>query len=377
MPFVQVSTSTGKTRFHYTISTPTCANAESITAGLPVLLFFHAMAFHAVFHSQFRDPLLRKFNLVTFHLRFHGDTTCDTVPEKYGAEDAAEDAVALIDALHLPPCHFVAMDIGSMIAMQIAVTKPEKVLSLFIMSHLCMEELPEVRRARTELYDLWFSDLPDAHMDVALGYSQYTFSSNISNLAQALTDYSAFVNLKNWDQDHKKEYRLATYNFFVQRGSYTREALSRIACPVKLVQGSNSLVYPESYTRNFVRNLKQAGVNVSWLRVPNAPHYLCVDYGPEVNWEIHDFVLHTMDKASIPTAPRNVSSPWDKILREWGWTPEKRNEFDDDDITISFPSPPGSPPGSPYTSSNYTSSIEDNGSVPSEPSEVDTEESMQ
>ncbi|KIK54234.1 hypothetical protein GYMLUDRAFT_1024073 [Collybiopsis luxurians FD-317 M1] len=96
MPFVKVSTSTGNIKFHYTISTPTCSNAKSINAGLPVLLFFHVIAFHNILCSlwisaQFCNTLLlRKFNLVTFDLRYHGETTCDTLPNKYEGEEAAE-----------------------------------------------------------------------------------------------------------------------------------------------------------------------------------------------------------------------------------------------------------------------------------------------
>lgn len=118
MPFIKVSTSTGKTRFHYTISTPACADAEAINPGLPVLLFFHAFAFHTIFHckyainiqkyssheprnrsiyeAQFSDPILRKFNLVTFDMRWHGYTESDTIPERYGQAEAAEDIIAFI-----------------------------------------------------------------------------------------------------------------------------------------------------------------------------------------------------------------------------------------------------------------------------------------
>ncbi|KIK54231.1 hypothetical protein GYMLUDRAFT_100149 [Collybiopsis luxurians FD-317 M1] len=339
MPFVEVSTSTGNIKFHYTISTPTCSDAESIDAGLPVLLFIHALAFHNVFHSQFGDPLLRKFNLVTFDLRYHGETTCNTLPNEYGAEEAADEVLALIDALQLPPCHFIAMDIGSMIAMQIAVTKPEKALSILLMSHLCLEELPEVLQVRTELNNLWCSYHPDAQIEVALpGYSQFTFGSELSNLAQAVTDYCGFFNFKNWDSNHSTEYTLTTYKFVIQRKGYSQEALSRISCPVKLLHGGNDLAYPEEYTRELVKNLEQAGVKVSWVTIPNAPHYICLDYGPQVNCEIYDFVMNTMNKASISATPTNVISPWDKILREYGWNPEGLNELDDDDIMVSYPS---------------------------------------
>ncbi|GAW08649.1 alpha beta hydrolase fold protein [Lentinula edodes] len=227
MPSIEISSPTGKIKFHYTISTPSCADADKIDPEIPVLLFFHALAFHTVFHSQFSDPLLRKFNLVTFDLRWHGDTECDGVPEKYGQEEAAEDIIALITTLRLPPCHFVALDLGTMIALQIAVILPHQVLSLFIMSHVCLEEL--------------------------------------------------------------------------------------------------------------MNSLQEAGVDVTMEIVANAPHYLCLDYANDVNIMIYELVTHSMTKESIPPTPTNVISPWDAILREYGWKPDRVNELDDDDLTVSFP----------------------------------------
>ncbi|KAJ4465979.1 alpha/beta-hydrolase [Lentinula edodes] len=339
MPFIKVSTSTGNTRFHYTISTPACADAEAINPGLPVILFFHAFAFHTIFHSQFSDPILRKFNLVTFDMRWHGYTESDTIPERYGQAEAAEDIIAFTTALQLPPCHFVALDMGSTIALQIAVMLPEQVLSLFIMSHICLEEIPEVQEGRTELYDLYITG---AYLDVALGYSQYTFSNKTSNIVQALWDLSFPINVKNWSPEHLREYRLISYDFFCTRKPQPREALSRITCPVKLVHGGNSVVYDQSYTERFMKSLQDEGVNVSMEIIPNAPHYLCFDHGNVVNPMIHDFVVeHHLKKentAPIASLPVDVVvSPWDKILREHGWVPERKNELDDEDLFISYP----------------------------------------
>ncbi|KIK54366.1 hypothetical protein GYMLUDRAFT_177371 [Collybiopsis luxurians FD-317 M1] len=285
MPFVRVSTSTGNINFHYIISIPECANAESLDENLPVLLFFHGMGLPTVFHSQFGDPLLRKFNLVTFHLKFHGETTSDAVPDRYGAEEAAEDALALMEALQLPPCHFVTMDIGSMIEMQIAVIHHEKALSLFIMSRLCSEELPEVYQARKELHDLWFSGIPHAPQDVVIGYTHICLAVTCQILLNCMNfklfDYSASIHFQTWDMNHSAEYSLATYHFFIKCKPYSQETLSRIACPVRLLQGGNNIVYTESYTQRFVHDLKQADVDVSWHTVLNALHYLCVEHGPE------------------------------------------------------------------------------------------------
>ncbi|KAJ3874405.1 Alpha/Beta hydrolase protein [Lentinula edodes] len=337
MPSIEISSPTGKIKFHYTISTPSCADADKIDPEIPVLLFFHALAFHTVFHSQFSDPLLRKFNLVTFDLRWHGDTECDGVPEKYGQEEAAEDIIALITTLRLPPCHFVALDLGTMIALQIAVILPHQVLSLFIMSHVCLEELPEVQEGRTELYELYTSGLPGAHIDVGFGYTQYTFSNNMSNLAQALCDSTMPIDSRNWSSEHLQEYRLTSYDIFCNRKSQPRTALSRISCPVKLVHGGNSVVYEPSYTIQLMNSLQEAGVDVTMEIVANAPHYLCLDYANDVNIMIYELVTHSMTKESIPPTPTNVISPWDAILREYGWKPDRLNELDDDDLTVSFP----------------------------------------
>ncbi|KAJ3737847.1 hypothetical protein DFJ43DRAFT_986866 [Lentinula guzmanii] len=142
MPFIDIVSSTGRVRFHYTISSPLCANAEVIEPGLPILLFFHALAYHTISTvTQFSDPILRRFNLVTFDLRWHGDTESDAVPTKYGQEEAARGCDSIYNCFATPPLPFVALDLGSIIALQTAVMIPDQVLSLFIMSHTCLEEV--------------------------------------------------------------------------------------------------------------------------------------------------------------------------------------------------------------------------------------------
>lgn len=93
-------------------------------------------------------------------MRSHGETEGDDLPDGYGVEEAAEDALAFMvctlvqqgstwlqqtnclqDALRLPPCHFVAMDYGSPVALQIAISYPDRVLSLFFISQTCLEEV--------------------------------------------------------------------------------------------------------------------------------------------------------------------------------------------------------------------------------------------
>ncbi|KAJ3766902.1 Alpha/Beta hydrolase protein [Lentinula raphanica] len=339
MPFATVSTSTGQTSFHYTISTPSSASAESIEPELPVLLFFHALGYHNIFHSQFCNRTLRKFNLVTFDLRWHGYTTSDTLPPKYGQEEAAEDVIAMIDTLQLPACHFVALDMGSTIALQVAVQKPEQVLSLFIISHTCLEELPDIVEGRVELLQAWTSGLPEAQAEAGLAFTQYAFSNDMSPLAQALQKSCLAICARKWSPE---ECRLIAFEFLRTRKPQSLESLSRISCPVKLIHGGGSIIYAPSYSDKLMQDLQKAGVKTTMEIIPYAPHYLCVDFGKELNPMIHDFVVASLPKKGgapvVPsTPPEIVVSPWDRMLRDYGWDPLRRHELDDDDFVVSYP----------------------------------------
>lgn len=108
MPTTKIKSSTGKTKFNYTISTPSSSSAKHIDKNLPTLLFIHAVYIgHQIFQrslpvaslllgltftsGQFEDPQIRRFNCVALDLRVHGHTTGDPIPEGYGAKEAAED----------------------------------------------------------------------------------------------------------------------------------------------------------------------------------------------------------------------------------------------------------------------------------------------
>ncbi|KAF9078781.1 Alpha/Beta hydrolase protein [Rhodocollybia butyracea] len=343
MPFVQVKTKNGQIKFHYFISTPKSEASEKIDPNLPVLLWFHSLAFPHVFHSQFADPLLRKFNLVVFDMRSHGKTEGDDMPEGYGIVEAAEDALAFMDALNLPPCHFVAMDYGSPIALQIAVAHPARVLSLFFISQTCLKEPPEVREGHQQVYDCWVSAFPhpdkfdNEHMvEGAYGFAQFMFSNNLSNLATAMFNLSFVLAQNHWGYTGLRNYRISTLEFLFNRKSPTKAALSHVRCPVEIVYGTDDVAYRQSYTEGFLENLKDAGVDVSLHVVQGAPHFANVDYPGQVDPALHDFVLRNDDRNPPPvTGP--VQSPWDETLRSVGWDPEGLNDdSDDEDFVVTY-----------------------------------------
>ncbi|KIK71516.1 hypothetical protein GYMLUDRAFT_33702 [Collybiopsis luxurians FD-317 M1] len=341
--FIEVKTPFGSIKFEYTISTPRSTVADAIDPSLPVVLWFHPLAFPYVFQPQFADPLLRKFNLVVFSFRSHGDTEADELPEGYGINEATQDVLVFMDSLKLPPSHFVAMDYGSPIALNIAISHPNRVQSLFIMSHTCLEEPSDVREGYQQLYDSWCSSVLgptefdlERMMETGYGFAQFMFSNKVSALGQAMSDVSFPLAQKNWGFHGLTNYRIGFLEFLLNRKSQPIEALSCIRCPVKLVYGTDDIAYSQQYTEDFLQDLRQAGINASLYIIPGAPHFVSVDFADKLNPVLHDFIMQSEHRA-VPLVLNDIVSPWDEKFRNVGWDPEGRDVDSDDDWIISYP----------------------------------------
>ncbi|KAK7030964.1 hypothetical protein VNI00_013912 [Paramarasmius palmivorus] len=285
MPFVNVETQTGNVRYHYTISTPASNNASFLQPNLPTILFVHCVfATQMVFHSQFADPHLRRFNLVTFDIREHGGTKGERIPEKYDQSDTADDTLRFMNAISLPPCHICALGSGTTMALELAIRYPERVLTLTLLSQLCLEAPPDVSEGFKEVFLRWMSAHPNAETvneefleEAELGLAQYAF-----------TDLTHVSKLGINNPFHLQRYQPT---IMASRRSHTVSELSRLTCPVLLIDGGNGVAYPPDYTERLQKQFEEAGVEVSSYTVPNAPHFLCVDYGDVVNPLIYDLVM--------------------------------------------------------------------------------------
>ncbi|KAF9265895.1 alpha/beta-hydrolase [Marasmius fiardii PR-910] len=332
MPSIKVKSSTGKTDFKYTISTPSNPNAKSIDKNLPTILFIHAVYLSRdVYHLQFADPRVRRFNLVAFDLRRHGETTGDNLPQGYGQKEAAEDVAKLMDALKLPACHIVGMSLGTIIALQMAITYPDKVASLFLVSPLAIEEPADIADGRQEIHDCWCASYnggkldETAQLDAVYGAMQLAFSNKHSTLITALIQSTYPKARKNWGSKDLTQYRIATLDFFINRFSHPKEDLSKIKVPVALVHGLDDVAYPLEYTLEQEKLMKDAGMDVKLTKVESAPHFVVVDYGVVMNQVLHDHIMDTV-KISVPPQPVDVVSPWDVMLRKHGWVPEDASD---------------------------------------------------
>ena len=92
--------SQGSVDLKYVISTPNSTLAKSIDKKLPTVLFLHPVYIASdIWHPQFADPQLRRFNLIALDLRAHGETG-GQVNKDYGPMAAAEDIVKFMVRPH-------------------------------------------------------------------------------------------------------------------------------------------------------------------------------------------------------------------------------------------------------------------------------------
>ncbi|KAH7101563.1 alpha/beta-hydrolase [Auriculariales sp. MPI-PUGE-AT-0066] len=330
---IDVQTPHGLVKFNYFISTPTNPDATSIDTSIPTVLFLHPVYIASViYHPQFSDPSLRRFNLVCADLLAHGFTE-GTVPPVYGGKESAQDVAAFMDALKLPACVIVGLSMGTIIGMQLALQFPQKVSALFLISPLGTEEPEDVADGRQQIHDTWREAFQGDQVDEEMlsegvfGALQLGFNSEPSPLVTALVNLTIPRALVNWDPQHFDAYEQATLKIFTERKNYSQEELEKLSStPITLVYCLADVAYPSEYMDVFAEQLKEAGVAVRVHSVPNAPHFGCTTHPQIVNPILSRFVCDNWKGEVLPAKLGSTVSPFEERMREAGY-----NELDSDD----------------------------------------------
>ena len=97
-----------------------------------VVLFIHGLAYDRAGWGPAPLLLADEFRIVLFDNRGVGES--DAPPGPYSVPQMAEDAVAVLDAVGAERAHVVGVSLGGYVAQELAVTRPERVDKLVLLS---------------------------------------------------------------------------------------------------------------------------------------------------------------------------------------------------------------------------------------------------
>ncbi len=103
--------------------------------------------------------------------------------------------------------------------------------------------------------------------------------SKLTGVVVRLDGITLPLTLKNAVPARFEQYERGTIDFLNNRKEYSKDQLSRICVPVKLVHCLGDIAYPREYSEIFMQQLKEAAVTVSLATIPEAPHFGVVTHG--------------------------------------------------------------------------------------------------
>lgn len=114
----------------------------------PLVLMLHSLGTSLALWEPQATVLTRRFRVLRMDLRGHGLSGVSA--EEGSMARFAADAFAVLDALSLPAAHVAGISIGGRIAMEMAATAPERVLSLMLCDTALEFPPPEAWQQRIE-----------------------------------------------------------------------------------------------------------------------------------------------------------------------------------------------------------------------------------
>ncbi|KAF7290836.1 AB hydrolase-1 domain-containing protein [Mycena indigotica] len=355
MQQVSINSIGGPLAVAYTIATPTSPSAKAINPSLPTVLLLHPLYLGQIcLHYQFADARLRQFNLVAVDLRNFGDSVGPVKPS-YDVGEAVDDVVKFMEALALPAVHIVGINLGAMVAIELAALWPQRVASLTAISPPAMEEVglnslspptpnssqpAEVAEGRREILEYWAAAFgsecqaepvdESALLDAVTGALQLGLNGVEDPLIAPVINIALGMVKRHQTAANLDAYERTTVSFFTERSPPT---LRGIACPVLLVHCGQDIAYDRAGTEALREAMLQAGVESVRLEdVPEAPQWGHITHPKEVNQLIYDHVIECAAEQNIPTALKSSPvSPFSAALNAAGFLKSLGDESDSED----------------------------------------------
>jgi len=245
-------------------------------SGPSVVVLSHS---YLVDHRQFDHQiaaLSQRFRVIAYDHRDHGRS--GRVPGRYTLDDITTDGIALLEALGLPPVHWIGLSTGGFVGMRIALRRPELLRSLVLMDTSGAEE-PRLNRLK---YQGLFAVLRRA------GFSPVIAPAMASLFGpEFLRDPAQAASRSLWQERIEAlepEAIIRFGNAIFARGNILR-SLRDVSLPTRVVVGEQDKATPLSKAKLLVEAIPGASLSV----IARAGHLSTIEQPAAVTAVLQDF----------------------------------------------------------------------------------------
>jgi 3-oxoadipate enol-lactonase len=243
-----------------------------VGAGQPVLLL-HGLG-SCGDDWLFQTPVFsRHYRVIAPDFRGHGHSTDSAAP--ITIQRLAKDVVGLMSALDISSAHVVGLSLGGLVAQQLALDFPDKVVRLVLtntFAHLWPTNVRETlilgRRAIVSLF------LP-MHTTARVVAADLFPKPDQAELRKALIDRVGGNNVRSY-----RKFIQAVRRFDVRR------QLPNIQAPVLIITGERDHVVPRGCQLQLVRSIPQA----KWQLIQDSGHATPIDQADVFNQAVLEFL---------------------------------------------------------------------------------------
>lgn len=238
---------------------------ESIGKGYPLVFTHGFSSSHAMWKAQ--EPLAKKYRLITYDARGHGDSDSPSSAEQYSADTSVEDLFQLMKALGIKKAVVGGLSMGGYLSLRFYLKHPDMVSTLII-------------------------------MDTGPGYRNPArmaeWNQTREELARQLETEGVKVLASQADNERRKEIVLNQNHLglahmarkvVAQHDSWVIENLGKISVPTLLLVGENDTLFLQA-----AQYMEQTISGAVRIVVPNAGHPANIDNTEFFNKAIFDFL---------------------------------------------------------------------------------------
>ena len=235
----------------------------------PVLLLAHGSACSLdAWPDELVDLLARRRRVIRFDWRDTGrSATWPVGMPGYGLRDLAEDVVGVLDVEDVAQAHLVGLSMGGSAAQLVALSHPDRVLTLTLMS--CTPGAPGMEAG----------DLPGPDQDVFAAAPPEPDWDEPSSVVEYLVECERPYQRGGFDPDVERavawrtveraaSLRARTNHFVMDAGVGWRDRLGQIGVPTLVVHGAEDPAFPVPHARALAAEIPGASLVV----LPDAGH---------------------------------------------------------------------------------------------------------